>query len=335
MAHETRTADEVATQLRMDEAYAAWLTDLDAAGPPEEPVALPKRDDALALLGRLGVPAAHAAEALTAAPSPEATPELWWLLERCVNLLHREMGGFDSMRPWPALPSALGVHSRYFYPWVYVATLPATRRWHTVRGIPDDVSWATLADLGLHMSIRERMYGEGGLNEQTWLHLHFRGAIYALGRLQFNRSRIRYDAEMIESTAGTFRPGDASLGVHIPETGPLSAEACDASFARVRGFFDRHFPEDHVTIATCGSWLLDEQLAEYLPADSNIVRFQQRFQRVPGSRIADDAILRFVFRSVSPSLDALPQRTTLERAVVSHLRAGKHWYSRSGWVELP
>jgi hypothetical protein len=34
------------------------------------------------------------------------------------------------------------------------------------------------------------------------------------------------------------------------------------------------------------------------------------------------------------ALDDLPQRTTLERAIVAHLRAGGHWRARTGWFEF-
>jgi hypothetical protein len=33
-------------------------------------------------------------------------------------------------------------------------------------------------------------------------------------------------------------------------------------------------------------------------------------------------------------LDELPQDTTLQRAVVTHLRNGKRWQVRSGWIDL-
>jgi hypothetical protein len=62
---------------------------------------------------------------------------------------------------------------------------------------------------------------------------------------------------------------------------------------------------------------------------------------VPGSLGGDDSALSFVFRKDLPRegattefLDALPARTTLERAIVSHLRAGGQWRSRTGWADL-
>jgi hypothetical protein len=45
-------------------------------------------------------------------------------------------------------------------------------------------------------------------------------------------------------------------------------------------------------------------------------------------------LLSFVFHRKEPDLDALPQETTLQRAVVAHLRGGGHWHGRTGWFEL-
>src|SRR5262249_22677272 len=103
----------------------------------------------------------------------------------------------------------------------------------------------------------------------------------------------------------------------------------DAALARLRnGFPGRR-------VATCTSWLLDDQLAEYLPADSNILAFQRRFEPVPGAQDDDASMLRAVFGADhAQALDALPQETTLQRAVVRHLRSGRHWRMRTGWYDV-
>jgi hypothetical protein len=41
-------------------------------------------------------------------PSPQANPAEWWLLEHCYNELIGDMGGFDELPPWPALPAERG-----------------------------------------------------------------------------------------------------------------------------------------------------------------------------------------------------------------------------------
>ena len=82
-------------------------------------------------------------------------------------------------------------------------------------------------------------------------------------------------------------------------------------------------------------FLLDPQLRTYLPPDSNIVRFQDRFTLAyVSTEKADQDVLSFVFGNDQLPLDQLPQRSTLERAVVAHLRSGGHWHLGRGWFEL-
>jgi GNAT-like C-terminal domain len=125
--------------------------------------------------------------------------------------------------------------------------------------------------------------------------------------------------------------------VHIPDfSGPLTPAACGAAVARAREFFPRHFPEEPCRVAVCGSWLLDPQLAGYLPEGSNIVRFQRRFRLLPaqGQEPDDATVVGYVFGDPELAPEGLPGRTTLERAIGGHLRAGGHWYVRGGWFAL-
>jgi hypothetical protein len=206
---------------------------------------------------------------------------------------------------WPARGDFLHV-------WAFLAALPDARRRHAERAVPDDVSWATLADLGIALAEHRRRHGRPGFDHAWWLARHWRGRLYRLGRLQFELY-------------------DDALGIHIPRGAPLDPEACDASFATARAFFARHLPEQPAAVARCTSWLLDPQLAEYLPPDSNIVRFQRRFELDDEVEPGDDDIRMFVFGAAAASP---PQRTALERAIVAHLRAGRHWHTRSGWVMI-
>src|SRR6202035_466662 len=97
-----------------------------------------------------------------------------------------------------------------------------------------------------------------------------------------------------------------AIGLHIPEAGPMTPEAVASSLGQARAFFPRHFPDERYTAFTCGSWLLDPQLLEYLPAGSNIARFQRMFElepyQEPDGLDADVEVLRFVFRTLSAPL---------------------------------
>jgi len=93
------------------------------------------------------------------------------------------------------------------------------------------------------------------------------------------------------------------------------------------------FPRRTCRLGLCHSWLLDKQLGEYRPATSNIIRFQERFRPAYTPEGNNRPTLEFVFRTPDRPLDELPQRTTLERAVVQHVRDGRQWHGGVGWLE--
>jgi GNAT-like C-terminal domain/N-acyltransferase N-terminal domain len=307
-------------------------------------------------LRRLGADPLDAAQLLAARPGPERLDELTATRDALVA----GIGVVDRELPWPDEADT----DTYFYAWVLLDALPAIRGYHEKLDIPDDVSWHSLADFGLQLARYRRLRGRGGLASSDWLTLHFRGLLYRLGRLQFQRL-----AGLAPSPTGELLAGDArgaghgqrpparaaaeaarasgqpdtgsALSVHITADQPLTPRACDDSFAAAARFFGRYYAEEEYRWGVCDSWLLDDQLARYLPPESNILLFQRRFEVPEGTEAAeaDLTVLKYVFdRPAEPlrdgDLDALPQVTTLQRAVVGHLRDGGHWWSRSGWCRL-
>jgi hypothetical protein len=291
-------------------------------------------DDADALLERLGVDPDARAETLAARPDPVTHPALWAELNRRYDQLLRVMGRgvpIEGFAGWPPIPADAGAVGRHLYVWLYLAVLPHVRAFHHERGIPDDLSWTALAELGDSMRSHFQLVGQHGLSgfAQWSLPLRFRGAEYRLGRLAYNRVAIA----LANGHCGY------ALNVHIPASGPLDPAACDESFALAREFARRHFPDEPLAFFTCSSWLMDPQLAEYLPELSNILAFQRRFQLVPQlpkpDETRDDRTVQgYLFGGADAALDELPQDTTLRRAYVAHLRAGRHWQSRVGWFTV-
>lgn len=323
---------EIQAELALDDSYLPWLTTL-ASAPMTSPAELPDADELSSLCQRLEIPH-DAAQELAVVTEGSMNEAIRWLVDHSVAALDAARGSLSQPRLGPPrLPRRLGAIGRYFHVLVFLASVPAIRRYHKLHSVPDDVSWATLADLGRHIDVHRRISGDGGLQHPGWLELHALGLLYELGRLQFNRDQLKEDPA---SDAAPFGAGDFVLDIHIPESGPLRRESCTESFNRAGAFFRQHFPDESYQYAMCRSWLLDDQLVDYLPDDSNIVKFQRIFTPLGIRKIADREILYFVFRSEDDAieLDGLPQRTTLERAVVAHLRAGRHWYAASGYVKL-
>jgi hypothetical protein len=232
-------------------------------------------------------------------------------LERCREELIAGIGGTGLIRGWPEPPDP------YFYVWVFLSVVPELTEYHKSRGIPEDATTEILAELGSQMANRRSMYGSGGLHTYEWMTAHFRGVIYRTGRLLFER----------------ITDGEPALGVHIPR-GKLTPQLCDESFVAAKEFFATHYPDEPYKYATCTSWVLDPQLEEYLPPDSNIVQFARRFTLEPigDRRPEDDETVHAIFAKRRTA--DLPRNTTLERAVLRHLDSGRHWYYRTGRLTL-
>ncbi|GCB50275.1 acyltransferase domain-containing protein [Streptomyces sp. NL15-2K] len=298
---------------------------------------LPDADELAEVLLDLAVPHDDINELVRMGRRVTDDPELARLLEASVEDLVRGMGEIGGAGDPPELDWASGALRRCFPLYVFVAALPRTRAYHRERGIPADVSRRTLTDLGRNMAVHRRRHGTTGAQAPRWLTRHFRGELYQLGRLQFERARHGERTARVLAAAGLdVAPGTLCLNLHIPDfLGPLSPAACDRALALAGEFFARHYPEEKYRAALCHSWLLDPQLKRYLPADSNVVRFQERFRIArEDTEPADTEPVQFVFGDPELPVESLPRRTSVERAVGDHLRAGGHWYIGHGWFPL-
>jgi hypothetical protein len=319
----SETDDWLAVLLKQPESDVAGLEPVTAA-------------EAARRLTLLGVPDVDHDDVLATLPSPQGTPELWAALERCHQVLYAADPIPSRAVDWPNAPSELGAAGRYFYVHLFLLALPALLGLHRDLRIPFEVTAATLKDLGAKVAGYREYYDIGGFDRQGWLVRHFRGTLFRLGRLQFDRAVLTIDEYQAESGNGP-KDGTPVLEVHIPGDGPMTPEACEESFHRARPFFRAHFPQEEYEFGTCRSWLLDPQLTTVLPESSNIVRFQQFWTLFGPTPDCDSDVLEFVFHLPpgTGDLAALPRDTTLQRAIVSHLQTGGHWRQGCGWLALP
>ncbi|MBK5248512.1 MAG: DUF5596 domain-containing protein [Actinomycetales bacterium] len=274
---------------------------------------------------RLGFRDEDARDALVAATTVLASPAQRQRVETLVPRLVAGIGDVTLERtanPWDD-DAARGEHlgAGVLPLLAMLATVPEVRAFHRSRGIGNEVSWKSLSDLGQQVRVHRLTYGTFGLHTHAWLTNAWFGGLYWLGRLQY-----------------TVRPGGGGfvLSCHIPRTGPLPPGSVDESFATAATFFAEHFPDLPAAALHCASWLLDPQLADVLPATSNMVSFQRRWELYGEPHVGDEDVLFFVFARRGPvDLEALPRATSLERAVVDHLRHGGHWFTWDGLAALP
>ena len=116
-------------------------------------------------------------------------------------------------------------------------------------------------------------------------------------------------------------PGEAMLEVHIPGGGQMTPASCGASMRQAREFFPRYFPHKTFAGFSCGSWILNPQLAQIYRPDSNMVLWQRELYLYPIPS-GDRSGLVFVFGKDDIDLDTAPRDTSLRRALLDHMAAG-------------
>ncbi len=117
--------------------------------------------------------------------------------------------------------------------------------------------------------------------------------------------------------------GDAILALHIPAGEPLDYEACMESYRLASEFFPRHFSDMPTPRAiTCNSWLFYPGLSDILPENSNIVRFQRTFHRLPLPGAKANQTYERVFSPHGRAITEDQLKSTLQRKLFEHIRAG-------------
>lgn len=122
--------------------------------------------------------------------------------------------------------------------------------------------------------------------------------------------------------------GDSVLDIHIPAAGSMEHVECGESFREAVTFFAKYFPDYKINSFTCTSWFLDHQFELYLPETSNIVRFLKEVYLIPVPAATDaSTFYRIWGQKQIDDLDKLQQETSLQRAVIKHLKSGGYWHS--------
>ncbi|MCO5218490.1 MAG: acyltransferase domain-containing protein [Thermomicrobiales bacterium] len=271
------------------------------------------------------------------ATTPSSDSDLYGVLQRGAAYLLRYTDSFERPVPFAPLADFNDPQTRYFYVQLLAACLPSARTTLAARGIPEEIIQATLADLGRNVRVHRKREGVGGLGVQWWLMLHFRGMIFQLGRLQFERQLASEEVVASMQQHGIEASSETHvLSVHIPDfMGPMDQQACDDAIRKATEFFPRYFPDWPVEYAVCNSWLLDPQLKAILKPESNIIKFQDRYELADGQYDASESVMQFVFGKHMRDIDTITPSSSLERGVIQKLRDGGSWYGREGWFALP
>jgi len=116
--------------------------------------------------------------------------------------------------------------------------------------------------------------------------------------------------------------GKKEISVHIPSNAKMTDADIDASIKAAQEFFAAHYPEYADSDYVCDSWLLSPKLKELLSEESNIIRFQNRFEITSEDKEAKD-IFEWIFKtSEDAEIATLPENTSLQRKAKALLLKG-------------
>lgn len=194
------------------------------------------------------------------------------------------------------------------------------------RGIPKEITVASLKDINIWLENYKSQYNKLGLGEFCWLKNHYTGDLFKLNRLQFR----------LEKSLPGVPDGEFAIETHIPQGEPLNIEACLDSFAFAKDFFKKYFPEYSPKYFMCDSWLLNPNLEKILSADSNIVKFMKLFTPFPfESDDSSQAIERvFGFSFKKENIEHAPENTSLQKKLKAFLLSGGNLDITAGYRKI-
>ncbi len=212
-----------------------------------------------------------------------------------------------------------GVHNYTVHMLYLIALSIHTRELYEEKNISYDFFLGSMSDLRAKLMECYELYGVWGTSVAWWEIDLFNLNLIALGRLQYELIPFQE-----EYTFGVHRlhPGDMVVNIHIPSLGPLLYDDCKESFKKAALYFKDCFKEQPVPFV-CRSWLLYPEHREFLPPNSNILKFMSFFDIISSAISEKKADLwRVFYKDWEKAPMDLPRNTSIQRAYADWLIKG-------------
>ncbi len=139
------------------------------------------------------------------------------------------------------------------------------------------------------------------------------------------KEKLRLDKSEWEIIA---KPGDKIISVHIPSGGRLDFDENTADLLYAAEIVTGHFGD--FKLFYCDSWLLEPEIKKVIGKETNMTRFADRFTRFPSKSRGND-VFSYLFLTLSTNdIGALPEDSSMRRAIKAHLASGGHILNHKG-----
>ena len=212
-----------------------------------------------------------------------------------------------------------GIHTYTVQLLFFICLTKHTRKMYQDRFIPYEIFRNSMSDMKWKIIECYNMYGIWGTFVAFWFPRFFNLTRFALGRLQYETYSCK---ESYDNGIYHINPGDKVINIHIPSSGPLTKEACMESYKKAYEFYQSEFEGDVIPFV-CDSWLLYPKHTEFLPENSNILKFMEDFTIVNTKIDENYSDLWRIFQlDYHQNIDDMPQATSLQRAYVEWIKKG-------------
>ncbi len=221
-----------------------------------------------------------------------------------------------------AAGASVGVHEYSAHFLLYACLTEPLRHRYMEKGLDEALWHDSVMDLYYKLNECHAVYGIWGSFVAFWFDRFFDMTRFALGRLQFETTTF-YLTDSYNKHGLHLKYGEGELlGVHIPSGSRLGYESVLDSYRRAYQFY-KHLTIDGVLPIICESWLLYDGLEEFLPQNSNIIRFKQDFEILKNVEhpAFEDCWRMFEVQYTGNPAD-LPRDTSLRRRYADWIAAG-------------
>lgn len=158
-------------------------------------------------------------------------------------------------------------------------------------------------------------------SQMIWGSLFMKGYLIQVGRLQYE-----IGVKNFPKLDKYFEEQHKYIYIHIPSGDNLNEKDVVNSLNKVEKLIKKYYPElkNQKLIYYTQSWLLSPEVKEVLSKNSNIMKFQEKFNIVETEENIND-FLNFVFDKTAEITDynTLPEKTILQQALKKKLLKGE------------
>lgn len=210
------------------------------------------------------------------------------------------------------------------------------------KNIPEEILLENLLDVPIWLEYYMENISHPGFQWRIlgWCRMLWEGKILKFGRLQletelfykedFNlycteegKTVFAKEEEAGKNWTCLLAKGDRIIGIHIPASGPLKKELCIESFRRMRQYLAEYRPDIRYKAIHCHSWLLDPQLREILPENSNILSFHTLGHVRACGTFESETIGRvFGQKGEKEGINSVPHKTGMQKRLAAFAAKG-------------